>query len=145
MSLPEVFVVSSVRTAIGTFGGTLKDVPLPELATTAVKAALERSGAPLDAVGHLAMGNVIPTEPRDAYLSRVAAMQAGLPQEEIGRRVGVNNRYALEKALRQASRFSPQYLALVHRRLMEADMAVKTGELDERLALEILVGRLSAA
>ena len=81
MSLPEVFVVSSVRTAIGTFGGTLKDVPLPELATTAVKAALERSGAPLDAVGHLAMGNVIPTEPRDAYLSRVAAMQAGLPQE----------------------------------------------------------------
>lgn len=81
MSLPEVFVVSSVRTAIGTFGGTLKDVPLPELATTAVKAALERSGVPLDAVGHLAMGNVIPTEPRDAYLSRVAAMQAGLPQE----------------------------------------------------------------
>lgn len=81
MSLPDVFVVSSARTAIGTFGGTLKDVPLPELATTAVKAALARSGAPLDAVGHLAMGNVIPTEPRDAYLSRVAAMQAGLSQE----------------------------------------------------------------
>ena len=81
MSLPDVFVVSSARTAIGTFGGTLKDVPLPELATTAVKAALERSGVPLDAVGHLAMGNVIPTEQRDAYLSRVAAMQAGLSQE----------------------------------------------------------------
>ncbi len=77
----EVFVVSAARTAIGTFGGSLKDAPLSELATTAVRAALERSGAPADAVGHLAMGNVIPTEPRDAYLSRVAALQAGLPQE----------------------------------------------------------------
>ncbi len=79
--MQEVFVVSAARTAIGTFGGTLKDVPLADIATTAVRAALERSGAPADAFGHLAMGNVIPTEPRDAYLSRVAAMQAGLPQE----------------------------------------------------------------
>ncbi len=81
MTLPEVFVVSAARTAIGTFGGSLKEVPLGDLATTAVRAAIERSGAPIEAVGHLAMGNVIPTEPRDAYLSRVAAMQAGLPQE----------------------------------------------------------------
>jgi acetyl-CoA C-acetyltransferase len=81
MPTSEVFVVSAARTAIGTFGGALKDVPLPDLATTAVKAALERSGAPADAIGHVAMGNVMPTEPRDAYLSRVAAMQAGLPQE----------------------------------------------------------------
>ncbi len=81
MAQKEVFVVSAARTAIGTFGGTLKDTPLADLATTAVKAAIERSGAPLDAFGHLVMGNVIPTEPRDAYLSRVAAMQAGLSQE----------------------------------------------------------------
>ncbi len=81
MTPTDVFVVSAARTAIGTFGGSLRDTPLSELATTAVRAALERSGAPADAVGHLAMGNVIPTEPRDAYLSRVAAMQAGLPQE----------------------------------------------------------------
>jgi acetyl-CoA C-acetyltransferase len=81
MSQQEVFIVSAARSAIGTFGGTLKDTPLSELATTVVKAAVERSGAPLDAFGHVAMGNVIPTEPRDAYLSRVAAMQAGLPQE----------------------------------------------------------------
>jgi DNA polymerase-3 subunit delta len=74
-----------------------------------------------------------------------ALQREGMPQEEIGRRTGVNNRYALEKALRQASRFSHQYLAAVHRRLLEADLAIKTGELDERLALEILVGRLSAA
>jgi len=81
MTSRDIFVVSAARTAIGTFGGTLKDVPLTDLATLAVKAALERSGAPLDAIGHVAMGNVIPTDPRDAYLGRVAAMQAGLPQE----------------------------------------------------------------
>ena len=81
MTQPEVFVVGAARTAIGTFGGSLKDVPLADVATTAVKAALERSKVPLDAVGHLAMGNVIPTEPRDAYISRVAAMNAGLPKE----------------------------------------------------------------
>ena len=82
MSTPaEIFVVGAARTAIGTFGGTLKDMPLADLATTALKAALERSGVPLDAVGHLVMGTVIPTEPRDAYLGRVAAMNAGLPKE----------------------------------------------------------------
>lgn len=81
MSDRDVFVVSAVRTAIGTFGGALKDLPLSDLATLVVRTALERSGAPLDAVGHLAMGTVIPTEPRDAYLSRVAAVQAGLPKE----------------------------------------------------------------
>jgi acetyl-CoA C-acetyltransferase len=82
MALPrDVFVVGAARTAIGTFGGALKDVPLADLATLAVKTALERSGAGAASVGHLAMGTVIPTEPRDAYLSRVAAMNAGLPKE----------------------------------------------------------------
>ncbi|WP_127995548.1 acetyl-CoA C-acyltransferase family protein [Piscinibacter defluvii] len=82
MPLPrDVFVVGAARTAIGTFGGGLKDVPLADLATLAVKTALERSGAAPASVGHLAMGTVIPTEPRDAYLSRVAALNAGLPKE----------------------------------------------------------------
>jgi len=82
MALPrDVYVVGAARTAIGTFGGSLKDVPLADLATLAVKTALERSGAAAGSVGHLAMGTVIPTEPRDAYLSRVAAMNAGLPKE----------------------------------------------------------------
>ena len=76
-----VFVVGAARTAIGTFGGTLKDTALSSLATTAVKAALERSGVAPDQVGHVVMGNVIPTEPKDAYLSRVAAMDAGIPKE----------------------------------------------------------------
>lgn len=77
----EIFVVGAVRTAIGTYGGTLKDTPMAQLATTVVKGALERSGVAADRVGHVVMGNVIPTEPRDAYLSRVAAMDAGIPKE----------------------------------------------------------------
>ena len=77
----DVFVVGAARTAIGTYGGTLKDTPLSELATLAVKTAIARSGADAARIGHLAMGTVIPTEPRDAYLSRVAAVQAGLPKE----------------------------------------------------------------
>ncbi len=81
MKQREVVVVGAARTAIGTFGGALKDVPLSTLATTAVKAALDRSGVAPSEVGHLVMGNVIPTEPRDAYLSRVASMDAGMPQE----------------------------------------------------------------
>lgn len=81
MKQREVVIVGAARTAIGTFGGTLKDVSLSTLATTAVKAALDRSGVAPAEVGHLVMGNVIPTEPRDAYLSRVASMDAGMPQE----------------------------------------------------------------
>ena len=77
----EVYVVGAARTAIGTFGGTLKDVPLADLATIAIKAAIERSGVGADKVGHVAMGTVIPTEPRDAYLGRVASVNAGVPKE----------------------------------------------------------------
>lgn len=77
----DVFVVGAARTAIGTYGGTLNSTPLTQLATTAVKAAMERSGVEADRVGHVVMGNVIPTEPRDAYLSRIASMDAGIPKE----------------------------------------------------------------
>uniref|UniRef100_UPI0025909F75 thiolase family protein n=1 Tax=Diaphorobacter sp. TaxID=1934310 RepID=UPI0025909F75 len=81
MTHREVFVVSTARTAIGTFGGSLKDVPNTQLATTAVKAAIARAGIAPDAVGHVVMGNVIPTDTKDAYLSRVAAIDAGCPIE----------------------------------------------------------------
>ncbi|MBK1837404.1 acetyl-CoA C-acyltransferase family protein [Azospirillum sp. YIM B02556] len=75
----DIVIVGAARTAIGGFGGSLKDVPLTRLATVAVKAALERSGTEADAVGHVVMGNVIPTDTNDAYLSRVAAVDAGIP------------------------------------------------------------------
>jgi acetyl-CoA C-acetyltransferase len=77
----DVFVVAAVRTAIGSFGGALKDVALADLATIPVRAVLERSQVPAAAVEHVVLGNVIPTEPRDAYLSRVASMNAGIPKE----------------------------------------------------------------
>lgn len=81
MTQREILVVGAARTAIGTYGGTLKDIPMSQLATTAVRAALERSGVQAGQVSHVVMGNVIPTEPKDAYLSRVAAMDAGIPKE----------------------------------------------------------------
>jgi acetyl-CoA C-acetyltransferase len=77
----EIYVVGAARTAIGTFGGALKDVPLTQLATTAVREALKRSGAEAATIGHVVMGNVIPTDTRDAYLARVAAVEAGIPHD----------------------------------------------------------------
>ena len=77
----EVYVVSAARTAIGTFGGTLKDTPPIDLATTTIKAAIARSGADAALIGHVVMGTVVPTEARDAYLGRVAAVAAGVPKE----------------------------------------------------------------
>ena len=81
MTQREVFFVGGARTAIGSFGGSLKDVPPTQLGTIVVKAAMERAGVAPDAVGHVVMGTVIPSEPKDAYLSRVAAVNAGIPKE----------------------------------------------------------------
>jgi len=77
----DVYLVSAARTAIGTFGGSLKDTPPIDLATTAIKAAISRAGIDAALIGHVAMGTVIPTEARDAYLGRVAAVNAGVPKE----------------------------------------------------------------
>ncbi|NKF22986.1 acetyl-CoA C-acyltransferase family protein [Solimonas marina] len=79
MSMPEVWVLAAARTAIGSFGGSLKEVPLSDLATTVLLAAIARSGVRAQQVGHVVIGNVIPTEPHDAYLSRIAAVRAGVP------------------------------------------------------------------
>ena len=81
MTIRDIFIVSTARTAIGTFGGSLKDVPNTQLATTVVRAAIARAGIAADAVGHVVMGNVIPTDTKDAYLARVAAIDAGCPIE----------------------------------------------------------------
>jgi acetyl-CoA C-acetyltransferase len=79
--MKEVIIAAGARTAIGTFGGALKDVPPIDLGTTAVREALARAGVGGDEVGHVAFGHVINTEPRDMYLSRVAAINAGISQE----------------------------------------------------------------
>ena len=76
----EIVILSGARTAIGTFGGALAAVPPIELGTTAAKAALERAGVEGGQIGQVVFGHIINTEPRDMYLSRVAAMQAGTPE-----------------------------------------------------------------
>ncbi|MHA6845208.1 beta-ketothiolase BktB [Ralstonia syzygii] len=77
----EVVVVSGVRTAIGTFGGSLKDVAPCELGALVVREALARAQVKGEEVGHVVFGHVINTEPRDMYLSRVAALDGGVPAE----------------------------------------------------------------
>ena len=76
----EVVVVSAVRTAIGTFGGSLKDTPPTELAALVVREALARASADGKDVGHVVFGHVVNTEPKDMYLSRVAALNGGCAQ-----------------------------------------------------------------
>ena len=76
----EVVVVGGVRTAIGKFGGSLKDVPPTQLGEIVVRELLARSNVEAKDVGHVVFGNVIATEPRDFYLSRVASINAGIPE-----------------------------------------------------------------
>jgi acetyl-CoA C-acetyltransferase len=77
----EVVVLSGVRTAIGEYGGALKDIPPTELGAMVLREAVTRAGIEADEVGHCVFGNVIHTEPRDMYLSRVAAINGGLRVE----------------------------------------------------------------
>jgi acetyl-CoA C-acetyltransferase len=77
----EVYVVSAVRTAIGSFGGSLKDIPPAELATRVTAEAVRRASVAPAEIGHVVFGQVVQTEPRDMYVSRVAAVDAGIPVE----------------------------------------------------------------
>lgn len=76
-----IFVVSGVRTAIGDFGASLKDVPPCDLGSTVIKEALARASLAGADVGHVVVGHVANTEPRDMYVSRVASVNAGVSIE----------------------------------------------------------------
>ncbi|MFP7672457.1 acetyl-CoA C-acyltransferase family protein [Marivita sp. S0852] len=76
----DIVILDGARTAIGTFGGALAGTPPIDLGATAAKAAMERSGVEGGQIGTVVFGHVINTEPRDMYLSRVAALQAGIPE-----------------------------------------------------------------
>ena len=77
--MEDIVILSGARTAIGTFGGSLAGTPLSDIATHVTKEAMTRAGVEGGQVGQVVFGHVGNTEPRDAYLSRVAAMQAGIP------------------------------------------------------------------
>ena len=79
MSTREVMVVSGARTAIGGYGGSLKDLGPTKLGAIAIKEAVARAKIDPASVGHVVMGSVIHGEARDMYISRVAAIEAGLP------------------------------------------------------------------
>jgi acetyl-CoA C-acetyltransferase len=75
----DIVLVSGVRTAIGTFGGSLRDVPASELASAVVREALCRANVRPDDVEHVVFGSVNPTAKEDPYIARVAAVNAGIP------------------------------------------------------------------
>src|SRR6266487_3992111 len=81
MALPEVVVLSGVRTAIGDYGGGLKDKPPTELGAAVVREAVKRAGIQPDNVEHVVFGNVIHTDVHDHYVARVAAVNGGIPKE----------------------------------------------------------------
>mgnify|MGYP003343980926 CR=1 FL=1 len=77
----EVVVLSGVRTAIGDYGGALKDIAPTELAAQVVREAVKRANIDARQVNQLVFGNVVHTEARDMYFSRVACIKGGLPQD----------------------------------------------------------------
>lgn len=74
----EVYLVSAVRTAVGSFGGALRECEPGNLAARVTREAIRRAEAPPEAIGHVVFGQVLPTGPRDAYLARLATLGAGL-------------------------------------------------------------------
>ncbi|MEI2701280.1 MAG: beta-ketothiolase BktB [Baekduia sp.] len=79
--MTNVVITSAARTAVGSYGKSLAGVSPTELGTIAAKGAIERAGITADQLEHVVFGNVIHTEPRDAYCARVVGMQAGTPKE----------------------------------------------------------------
>jgi acetyl-CoA C-acetyltransferase len=78
--MTDIHILSAARTAIGGFGGALAAMAPIDIATNVATAALKRAAVEGGEIGHVVMGHVINTEPRDMYLSRVMAMQAGIPE-----------------------------------------------------------------
>ncbi len=79
--MTNVVISSAARTAVGSYGKSLKDVPPTELGATAAIGAIERAGIEPDRVDHVVFGNVIHTKPEDMYMARVVGIKAGIPKE----------------------------------------------------------------
>jgi acetyl-CoA C-acetyltransferase len=81
VSVSDVVIASVARTAVGSYGKSLRDVAPSELGAIAARAAIERAGIAPEQVEHVVFGNVIHTHPRDMYMARVVGIEAGIPQE----------------------------------------------------------------
>ena len=79
--MQEVVITSAARTAVGRYGGSLKDQPTTDLGALTVQTALERSAIEPDQVDQVVFGNVIHSAPEDMYMARVVAIKAGIPKE----------------------------------------------------------------
>ncbi|MCY1671017.1 acetyl-CoA C-acyltransferase family protein [Novosphingobium sp. SL115] len=79
--MTDIFIVSGARTAIGSFGGSLASLRPAETGAIVIKEAIARAGISADKVQNVVIGTVVPTQPKDAYVSRVAAVNAGVPIE----------------------------------------------------------------
>lgn len=79
--MTDILILGGARTAIGTFGGSLAAIPPSELAALVVSEAMKRSGVEPKQIGNVVFGHVINTDPKDMYLSRIAAIKSGIPQE----------------------------------------------------------------
>ena len=113
----DIVILGAARTAIGTFGGSLAAIPPIALAATAAREAITRAGVEGDQIGHVVFGHVINTEPRDIYLSRVAAMR--------GRRAGHGDGDERQPAVRL--RRSGDRLRVQALSLGDADFALAGG------------------
>ncbi|MCC6716937.1 MAG: beta-ketothiolase BktB [Acetobacteraceae bacterium] len=78
--MTDVFIVSGVRTAVGTFGGSLKDITPSVLVAAVAKEAVARAGVDPEQIGLAVFGQIVHTDPRDMYISRIAVIEGGLPQ-----------------------------------------------------------------
>ncbi|HHV22201.1 MAG TPA: acetyl-CoA C-acyltransferase family protein [Propionibacterium sp.] len=87
MNKREVVVLAAARSAVGAFGGSLSGIEPIDLAAEVMKATIERSGVDPNEIGYATVGNIIPTEPRYPYVSRVASVQAGLPETSVAMQV----------------------------------------------------------
>lgn len=88
MSIRDVVVLSAVRSAIGSFGGSLASLEPADLGGIVMKEAVARSGVDPQQIRYVTVGNCIPTETRYPYVARVASVQAGLPMDSVA--MGVN-------------------------------------------------------
>ena len=109
----------------------------PGIATRALYVLLE------DGTGVASIINLLARQVRLVLLAKCLLESGVKDRGEIGNRIGLGQGFALDKTLRQAGRFGTGYLSDIHRRLLEADLASKTGRMDDRLSLEILAARLS--